>query len=133
MTLVKSWKECGQVYRDFQPTAVVGMGGFTSAVPLLLGRHVRDWLRWRVVLPFAVVALPWYVLCYLRNGWTFVHEFFIVHHVSRVTSDALMHPRPWWFYLPIAVAAPFIALPIWSAIRGRRALVHQRDPAAQLS
>ncbi len=32
-----SWRECGQVYRDFQPTAVVGMGGFTSAIPLLLG------------------------------------------------------------------------------------------------
>ena len=32
------WRECGRVYRDFQPTAVVGMGGFTSAVPLLLGQ-----------------------------------------------------------------------------------------------
>jgi len=29
-------RECGQVYREFQPTAVVGMGGFTSAIPLLL-------------------------------------------------------------------------------------------------
>jgi UDP-N-acetylglucosamine--N-acetylmuramyl-(pentapeptide) pyrophosphoryl-undecaprenol N-acetylglucosamine transferase len=37
--LVDSWRECGQVYREFQPTAVVGMGGFTSAIPLLLGRH----------------------------------------------------------------------------------------------
>jgi UDP-N-acetylglucosamine--N-acetylmuramyl-(pentapeptide) pyrophosphoryl-undecaprenol N-acetylglucosamine transferase len=35
------WRECGRIYRDFQPTAVVGMGGFTSAVPLLLGRHLR--------------------------------------------------------------------------------------------
>src|SRR5271156_4992028 len=41
MTLVSSWRECGQVYRDFQPTAVVGMGGFTSAIPLLLGRHLH--------------------------------------------------------------------------------------------
>src|SRR3984957_18272341 len=40
-TLVSSWRECGQVYRDFQPTAVVGMGGFTSAIPLLLGRHLH--------------------------------------------------------------------------------------------
>ena len=38
MSLVNGWRECGQVYRDFQPTAVVGMGGFTSAIPLLLGR-----------------------------------------------------------------------------------------------
>ena len=41
MTLVSSWRECGQVYRDFQPTAIVGMGGFTSAIPLLLGRHLH--------------------------------------------------------------------------------------------
>jgi UDP-N-acetylglucosamine--N-acetylmuramyl-(pentapeptide) pyrophosphoryl-undecaprenol N-acetylglucosamine transferase len=41
LTLLSSWKECGQVYRDFQPTAVVGMGGFTSAIPLLLGRHLH--------------------------------------------------------------------------------------------
>ena len=41
LNLVSSWRECGAVYRDFQPTAVVGMGGFTSAIPLLLGRHLK--------------------------------------------------------------------------------------------
>ena len=41
LSLFSSWKECGQVYREFQPTAVVGMGGFTSAIPLLLGRHLH--------------------------------------------------------------------------------------------
>jgi UDP-N-acetylglucosamine--N-acetylmuramyl-(pentapeptide) pyrophosphoryl-undecaprenol N-acetylglucosamine transferase len=40
-SLLNSWRECGQVYREFQPTAVVGMGGFTSAVPLLLGRQLK--------------------------------------------------------------------------------------------
>jgi UDP-N-acetylglucosamine--N-acetylmuramyl-(pentapeptide) pyrophosphoryl-undecaprenol N-acetylglucosamine transferase len=40
-SLWKSWQECGEVYRDFQPTAIVGMGGFTSAVPLLLGRKLH--------------------------------------------------------------------------------------------
>jgi len=40
-SLLSSWRECGKVYRDFQPTAVVGMGGFTSAIPLLLGRHLH--------------------------------------------------------------------------------------------
>ena len=41
MSLWNSWHECGQVYKDFQPTAVVGMGGFTSAIPLLLGRRLQ--------------------------------------------------------------------------------------------
>jgi UDP-N-acetylglucosamine--N-acetylmuramyl-(pentapeptide) pyrophosphoryl-undecaprenol N-acetylglucosamine transferase len=40
-SLFDSWRECGEVYREFQPTAVVGMGGFTSAIPLLLGRRLR--------------------------------------------------------------------------------------------
>ena len=39
--LMQSWQECRQIYRDFQPTAVVGMGGFTSAIPLLLGRRMH--------------------------------------------------------------------------------------------
>ena len=41
LSLLSSWRECGQVYRDFKPTAVVGMGGFTSAIPLLLGRRLH--------------------------------------------------------------------------------------------
>lgn len=91
-----------------------GLVPLALAAPLLMGRHVRDWLRWRVVLPFLAVTLPWYALCYARNGWTFIHDFIIVHHFSRVTSDALMHQRPWWFYLPILVAA---LLP-WSPLFG---------------
>ena len=82
-----------------------GLVPLALAAPLLLGRHLRDWLRWRVALPFLAVALPWYGLCYWRNGWAFIHEFIVVQHFSRVTSGALMHQRPWWFYLPLVVAA----------------------------
>jgi UDP-N-acetylglucosamine--N-acetylmuramyl-(pentapeptide) pyrophosphoryl-undecaprenol N-acetylglucosamine transferase len=39
--LVRNWKECTKIYRQFNPNAVLGMGGFTSAVPLLLGRRLR--------------------------------------------------------------------------------------------
>ena len=81
-----------------------GLVPLALAAPLLMGRHVRDWLRWRVVAPFFVVALPWYALCYWRNGWVFIHEFFVVHHFLRVTSGALMHGRPAWFYLPVLLA-----------------------------
>lgn len=40
-TLVKSWKECRAIFRDFAPDAVLGMGGFTSAVPLLLASRQK--------------------------------------------------------------------------------------------
>jgi len=28
-------------------------------------------------------ALPWYLLCYLRNGKVFLHDFFVVHNFER--------------------------------------------------
>ncbi len=105
-----------------------GLVPLPLAVPLVLGRHVRDWLRPRVILPFFVVALPWYVLCYLRNGWPFIHELFVVHTFSRVTSSGLMHVQPWWFYFPILLAAllpwtPLLALgPARDNLRDRRSL-----------
>jgi 4-amino-4-deoxy-L-arabinose transferase-like glycosyltransferase len=51
------------------------------------------------------VALPWYVLCYRANGMAFLHDFFWVHHFARVTSGALMHVEPWWFYGKVLLAA----------------------------
>jgi 4-amino-4-deoxy-L-arabinose transferase-like glycosyltransferase len=72
------------------------------AAPLCLRfRGARDLVQPRVVAPFLVVALPWYLLCYLRNGNVFLHDFFLVHNVERFTSNALMHVQPWWFYLPV--------------------------------
>jgi 4-amino-4-deoxy-L-arabinose transferase-like glycosyltransferase len=91
------------------------------AAPLCLRfRSARDLVRPRVVAPFLVVALPWYLLCYLRNGKVFLHDFFLVHNFERFTSNALMHAQPWWFYLPVLAGLllpwfPLVVLP------GRRA------------
>jgi UDP-N-acetylglucosamine--N-acetylmuramyl-(pentapeptide) pyrophosphoryl-undecaprenol N-acetylglucosamine transferase len=63
MSLLRSWRECGQAYRDFQPTAIVGMGGFTSAIPLLLGRsqHLPTLIHESNAIPGRVTRLiaPW--------------------------------------------------------------------------
>jgi UDP-N-acetylglucosamine--N-acetylmuramyl-(pentapeptide) pyrophosphoryl-undecaprenol N-acetylglucosamine transferase len=62
-SLLDSWQECGEVYREFKPTAVVGMGGFTSAVPLLLGRrlHLPTLIHESNAIPGRVTRLiaPW--------------------------------------------------------------------------
>jgi 4-amino-4-deoxy-L-arabinose transferase-like glycosyltransferase len=71
------------------------------AAPLAIGwRGWRDVIRPRVIAPFFIVALPWYVLCYLRNGYPFIDVFFIQHQFGRFVSGALQHVQPWWFYLP---------------------------------
>lgn len=37
-----SLSRCRQFYRDFKPDAVLGMGGFTSTAPMLMGRRFRS-------------------------------------------------------------------------------------------
>jgi 4-amino-4-deoxy-L-arabinose transferase-like glycosyltransferase len=55
--------------------------------------------------PFLLVSIPWYLLCFLRNGPVFLKQLFVVHHFGRVTSAALMHGQHWWYYLPVFAAA----------------------------
>src|SRR6185369_6763394 len=57
-----------------------------------------------VVLPFLIIVVPWHVLCYLRNGAIFPQTLFVQHQLQRLTSGALQHTQPWWYYLPICLA-----------------------------
>jgi 4-amino-4-deoxy-L-arabinose transferase-like glycosyltransferase len=104
------------------PAAAAAMGAAVLAkglLPLVLAaplalrlRWFRDLLRPVVVLPFVAVAVPWYALCYARNGAVFLHDFILVHHFERFTSAALQHVQPWWFYLP---RLPLLLLP-WTPL-----------------
>ncbi len=69
-------------------------------------RYWRNWLRFRPLLVFGAVTLPWYVLCQLRNP-EFFPTFFIQHQLGRFNSPELRHVQPWWFYLPVLLAAFF--------------------------
>lgn len=90
-----------------------GLVPLALAAPLVLRiRWFRDLLKPRVLAPFAIVALPWYALCYARNGWPFLEEFFVRHHFGRFTSGELQHVKPWHFYLPIT---PALLLP-WTPL-----------------
>jgi 4-amino-4-deoxy-L-arabinose transferase-like glycosyltransferase len=114
----------------FLPAAGALLGAAALAkglVPLALAAPlamrigwIRDWLRPRVLLPFFAVAAPWYVLCYLRNGWAFIDEFFVRHHFGRFTSGELLHARPWWFYLEVLplLLLPWAPLLLLAAVRG---------------
>jgi len=76
------------------------------ALPVALGwRRLRDLARARVVLPFLAVSLPWYLLCYLKNGNAFPKVFLLRHNLQRFTSsETLLHGQPWWFYVPVLLA-----------------------------
>lgn len=77
------------------------------------------WYLWRqprhiaLILGIAlVVAAPWYVLVTLRNGQPFLDEFFVKHHFARFATGALQHVRPFWFYVPVLLAAIFPWTPL---------------------
>ena len=70
----------------------------------MLALDYRNWRRWFLswpILAFGVVALPWYILCTLRNGLDFLYILFIQHQFDRFRTDALQHAQPWWFYGPV--------------------------------
>jgi 4-amino-4-deoxy-L-arabinose transferase-like glycosyltransferase len=85
--------------------------------PLLLGLVTvaylvvaGGWRRLRVgemaVIAAAAVAVAatWYWPVYARNGWPFVDEFFVGHHLERFLTNRFHHPAPWYFFVLIILA-----------------------------
>lgn len=94
-----------------------GLVPLVLALPLvwMARRRLKELLRPATLAAFLLVAAPWYVLCALANGSRFFEEFFLKHHFGRFSSDALQHPQPVWFYLPVLLAGlypwtPLVAL-----------------------
>jgi 4-amino-4-deoxy-L-arabinose transferase-like glycosyltransferase len=96
-----------------------GPAPLVLAAPIAIGwRGWRDLFRLRVIVPFLLIALPWYVLCYLRNGTAFLNDFFWLHNFQRFTSGSLQHVQPWWYYIPVLA---LLLLP-WTALAPLAAL-----------
>ena len=94
-----------------RPLAAIALGLATlakSLVPVVLFlpvlavdyRSIRQWVRPAPVVLFALTALPWYIVCFLRNGHEFIDVLFVQQQFSRFHS-ANMHPQPIWFYVPV--------------------------------
>ncbi|HJZ98330.1 MAG TPA: hypothetical protein VKE70_17590, partial [Candidatus Solibacter sp.] len=96
-----------------------GLGPIVLAAPLLRF-GLRRWLHPRFLVPFFAVALPWYALCYARNGQAFLHEFFVVHTFGRFASTALAHGQPGWYYIPVLLAAFLPWTPLFTLLARRK-------------
>jgi 4-amino-4-deoxy-L-arabinose transferase-like glycosyltransferase len=112
MLLALPWIAHGE--RRYLPAAAVLLGlallaksGVALVLMLPLAwfgrRRLGDLLRPRVTLPFLLVALPWYLACYWRNGMPFLRELFFKQQLQRLTSGA-EHVQPVWYYLPVFLA-----------------------------
>jgi 4-amino-4-deoxy-L-arabinose transferase-like glycosyltransferase len=66
---------------------------------------------------FLVIALPWYVLCTIRNGAEFPRVFFVEQTFGRFNSDTLQHAQPWWFYAPVGLLLLYPWFPLLRFLR----------------
>jgi 4-amino-4-deoxy-L-arabinose transferase-like glycosyltransferase len=114
MLLSLGWIETGERRRLPLAAALLGVAVLAKGlVPLVLAmplvwcgrRRFTDLLRLPVAGAFLIVALPWYLLCYLRNGSVFLRTFFWEQHFERFTTTSLAHGQPFWFYVPVLAAA----------------------------
>ena len=107
------------------------------AALILAGGSIAIWIgltrSWRLIprffrpvslLAFAVIALPWYVLCALRNP-TFVQTFLLLHNFERYLTPVFQHRQPVWYFEPILLMAllPWTAL-LAAAVREGARMFH---------
>jgi 4-amino-4-deoxy-L-arabinose transferase-like glycosyltransferase len=104
------------------PVAIILAGG-AIGLWALATKHWR--VAFRVAHPlavaaFCIVALPWYVLCAIRNP-DFLRIFIFQHNFERYLTPMFQHRQPFWFFLPITLLAilPWTVF-LWPAIQEAR-------------
>ena len=105
--------------------AVLAKGLVPFVLALPLAWYLRRWWRawWLAGVALLVTAVPWYVAMYQRHGVAFLREFFMKHHFERFYSNALQHVQPWYYYVPVLLAALFPWTPMLALLAGGRAVV----------
>jgi 4-amino-4-deoxy-L-arabinose transferase-like glycosyltransferase len=91
-------------------------------VPLLLVVPAR---RIATLTSAAIVAAPWFILCWVRNGSAFWDDFFWKQHVARFLTPSLEHVQPFWYYIPVLLAGLFPWTPL-AGLLARRELYSDR-------
>lgn len=95
------------------PAAVILAGGAT----LLWAALTRQWrapfrfLHPLIIVVFCATALPWYVLCALRNP-DFLRVFIWQHNFERYLTPIFEHRQPFWFFGPIFLLGILPWLPL---------------------
>ncbi len=86
-----------------------GLVPLVLAIPLAWSgrRRLLDWFRPAPLAAFALVALPWYILCFLRNGAPFLQENLWRQQFGRFFTAERAHGQPFWFFVPVIIGALF--------------------------
>ena len=119
------WLVLGLATLTKGPVALVLFGLCWAGYALLEQNASRVWQRLRPlpgVLVSLVVAAPWYVVAFWREGTPFVESFFGYHNLQRFTQVVNRHASPWWFYGAMLLVAslpwsPLVLLGLWRGLR----------------
>ncbi|HET6143198.1 MAG TPA: glycosyltransferase family 39 protein [Candidatus Acidoferrales bacterium] len=101
------------------PAAVILAGGAT----LLWAALSRKWTAtFRFLHPvsiavFCLTALPWYLLCAMRNP-DFLHVFIWEHNFQRYLTPVFEHRQPFWFFAVVFLVSIIPWLPFSIAALG---------------
>ncbi len=110
-------------WSGFAAGALLGLAVLAKAfVPLVLFAPVFLIARGKraaILVGLIAVALPWHVLCFLRNGQAFWAEYFWRQQFSRFFTTERQHLQAWWFYVPVLLAGLFPWTPLL-ALAARR-------------
>jgi len=121
------------------PAAVILAGGAT----LLWAALSRQWrapfrfLHPLIIVVFCATALPWYILCALRNP-DFLRVFIWQHNFERYLTPVFEHRQPFWFFGPIFLLGilpwlPLFVSGLYDAFRNLRIEAVKNSPALFLS
>ncbi len=94
------------------PAAVILAGG-SIAIWAAVTKEWRAALRLAhpmAIVTFCLIALPWYLICALRNP-DFLRVFIFQHNFERYLTPMFQHIQPFWFFIPITLLAlvPWVA------------------------
>ena len=67
-----------------------------------------------------LIAGPWHLLVWLRNGSAFWDVYFWQQQVGRFNSPTLHHERPFWFYVPVLLLGLFPWTPLIALLARRK-------------
>ena len=108
------------------PAAIILSGGAVVCWAAYTKRwkHTLRLLHPVAIAVFCVVALPWYVLCAMRNP-DFLRVFILEHNFKRFLTPEFQHIQPFWYYAGIVLIAilPWTPAWLWALVTGMRSLI----------
>jgi len=71
------------------------------------GGSVKKWHVPAGLFIMALVALPWFWLAFLENGYSFILVFFINHNLARYVTEIHHHAQPFYYFILVLLGLIF--------------------------